>query len=429
LTTDAAGDLSVPIAPLSISTRWRILLYLGGLVVLLGLGSPTGGLIGLPISFFLKNKLHLKAHEVAVFGLYTHIPLYVAFGFGFIRDTWSPFGLRDRGYMRLFGSLGAVTCLVFAFIPTTYGALLAGVLLLMVSFLFLEAALQGLTSTIGRQHQMSGQLSSAWKTFAALPAIGALLAGGALSDLLEGQQGGRGARVLFLVAGAIMAAVALYGLWKPASVFENVHSERLAGSSPLDDLKRLSRHWPVYPALAIWLLWNFVPGFGTPLQYFLQNTLHASDTQTGQWRALYVFGALPGFLAFGWLCRRFSLKSLLMWSTLVATPMMFPLIFMHQVVWALMAAAPMGFLAGFASVAYVALIFRACPPGLQGTVLMAAAGLLAVDSQFGDLLGASLFDHFHNFDVCVIAMTVTNLMIVPVLLIVPSNLVSQADGA
>jgi hypothetical protein len=37
--------------------------------VLLGFGSPAGGLIGLRISFLLKNKLHLKAHEMAIFGL------------------------------------------------------------------------------------------------------------------------------------------------------------------------------------------------------------------------------------------------------------------------------------------------------------------------------------------------------------------------
>ena len=35
----------------------RIVIYLGVLLVLLGFGSPGGGLIGLPISFLLKNGL------------------------------------------------------------------------------------------------------------------------------------------------------------------------------------------------------------------------------------------------------------------------------------------------------------------------------------------------------------------------------------
>src|ERR1035441_10255747 len=40
------------------------------------------------------------------------------------------------------------------------------------------------------------------------------------------------------------------------------------------------------PALLIWVLWNFAPGATTPLQYHLQNTLHASDAQWVQWNAI-----------------------------------------------------------------------------------------------------------------------------------------------
>ena len=67
------------------------LLYLGLLIVLLAFGSPSGGLIDIPISFLLKNRLHLEAHEVAHFRLITAIPLYLSFVFGFIRDcVWNP---------------------------------------------------------------------------------------------------------------------------------------------------------------------------------------------------------------------------------------------------------------------------------------------------------------------------------------------------
>ena len=41
-----------------------------------------------PPSFLLKNKLHLKPHELADFRLVSAIPLYLSFVFGFIRDTW-----------------------------------------------------------------------------------------------------------------------------------------------------------------------------------------------------------------------------------------------------------------------------------------------------------------------------------------------------
>src|SRR5271154_6837329 len=63
---DAAAEV-VAVAPTTLSraVRQRIFLYLGVLIVLLAFGSPYGGLIDIPISFFLKNRLHLEAHEVA----------------------------------------------------------------------------------------------------------------------------------------------------------------------------------------------------------------------------------------------------------------------------------------------------------------------------------------------------------------------------
>ena len=64
----AAAAAIVP-TPLAQPVRQRIFLYLAVLIVLLAFGSPFGGLIDIPISFFLKNRLHLTAHEVADFRL------------------------------------------------------------------------------------------------------------------------------------------------------------------------------------------------------------------------------------------------------------------------------------------------------------------------------------------------------------------------
>ena len=85
----AATVAAAAIAPITLpqSVRQRIFLYLGILIVLLAFGAPSGGLMDIPISFFLKNKLHLKAHEVAEFRLVSAIPLYLSCVFGFIRDT------------------------------------------------------------------------------------------------------------------------------------------------------------------------------------------------------------------------------------------------------------------------------------------------------------------------------------------------------
>jgi Na+/melibiose symporter-like transporter len=350
----AAMVTALAIAPTTLPNlvRRRIFLYLGVLIVLLGFGAPSGGLIDIPITFFLKNKLHLKAHELADFRLLSAIPLYLSCVFGFIRDTWNPFGMKDRGFMLLFGTITAGFYVFFAFTSITYVTLLVAVVLLTTSFLFVTSAQNGLTSTIGQQHVMSGQVSAVWNIFASVPTVAALLVGGILSGLLEDRNVDQAARILFLVGAAIMALVAVYAAWKPVSVFDNVRNEHGPAVHPLKDLKRLVRHWPVYPALLIWLLWNFAPGSATPLQYYLQNTLDAGDAQWGQWNAIFGISFIPTFMVFGLLCQTFPLKTLIVWGTVTAIPQFVPLLFIHSVTGALIAAVPIGLMGGVATASY-----------------------------------------------------------------------------
>jgi predicted MFS family arabinose efflux permease len=225
-----------------------------------------------------------------------------------------------------------------------------------------------------------------------------------------------------------MATVAVYAAWKPRSVYDNVRAEHATTAYPLKNVQRLVRHWPIYPALLIWLLWNFAPGSTTPLQYYLQNTLHAEDAQWGEWNAIFAASFIPTFMVFGLLCRRFALKTLLFWGTVIAVPQMVPLLFIHSMTGALIAAVPIGLMGGVATAAYLDLIIRSCPQGLQGTTLMMSSSLFFIASRFGDVLGTNLYDHYGGFSACVIAITVVYALILPTLLLVPHHLTATTDG-
>ena len=105
--------------------------------------------------------------------------------------------------MLLFGVISAGLYAFFSFTAMTYATLLVAVVLLTTSFLFVSSAQNGLTSTIGQQHAMSGQISAVWNIFASIPTVAALLIGGHLSDLLESRNAEDAARMLFLVGAAI----------------------------------------------------------------------------------------------------------------------------------------------------------------------------------------------------------------------------------
>ena len=413
---------------LSRSERERISLYLGVLVFLLAFGDPAGGLINIPIGFFLKNKLHLTAQQLADFRLIAAIPIYLSFVFGFIRDIWNPFGMRDRGIMLLFGTVTAGLYVIFAFTPISFGTLLIANMLLTTSFLFVASAQTGLTSMIGQQHAISGQLSAVWNVFSSIPNTAALLLGGSLSAVLEGENSEHVARILFLGGAAIMALVAAYATLRPKCVFDKLRDERIGTVAPVKDIQRLFRHWPIYPALLIWTLWSFAPGSETPLQYYLQNTLHSGDAAWGQWNAIIEFSYIPTFILFRFFCRKIPLKHLLFWGTIIAIPQMVPLLFVHSATTALITAVAMGLMGGIATAAYLDLIIRSCPEGLQGTILMTSTALSVIVSRFGDVLGTALYQYYGGFTICVVAITAVYALILPVLMSVPKDLVVTADG-
>jgi hypothetical protein len=107
---------------------------------------------------------------------------------------------------------------------------------------------------------------------------------------------------------------------------------------------------------------------------------------------------------------------------------MIPLLVIHTMTGALIAAVPIGLMGGVATGAYMDLIIRSCPRGLQGTTLMMSSSLYFVVSRFGDVLGTSLYDHFGGFTVCVIAITIVYALILPTLLLVPERLIATPDG-
>src|SRR3954451_15999433 len=117
-----------PVGAMSAAERTRLMIYAGVLLTLVQFAVPYEGLIGLPVLFFLKNRLHLSAHGVATFNLLASIPLFVGFAFGFLRDTWSPFGKGDRAHLLVFGLATAAAYGVMIMFQPTYAVLLLGVL-------------------------------------------------------------------------------------------------------------------------------------------------------------------------------------------------------------------------------------------------------------------------------------------------------------
>jgi hypothetical protein len=405
----------------------RLMLFGGALLLLINFAAPMHGLIGVPVAFFLKNRLHLAASQLAVFNLWVGAPLFAGFLFGFARDRWSPYAAGDRGHIVVFGLLTVVTYLAMAFAPPSYGALLACLLAATISFQMIAGAASGLVAAIGQREAVAGGMSMVVGVAISLPVFAAFLLGGYVSGWLEGQGAEHAARTLFLGAAGLTGAIALFGAAGPRALFARGAAEA-PSAAPWSDFVRLLRTWPVYPVVFIQLFWQFAPAQGIVLQYHMSNTLHASDAQWGAWNAIFYGAFIPVYLAYGLLCRRIRLRWLLWIGFTIAIGQMVPLLFIGSAVGALWAALPMGLMGGVGQAALVDLAIRSAPRGLQGTMMMLFTACYWVSTRFGDVFGTWLYDRHGGFVTAVWATILVYALILPLLLLVPPRLTATRDG-
>ena len=402
----------------------QILSYFGFLTLLIYMSTPTGYLVDIATSFMLKNQLHASAEQVANFRFLTAIPAFVAFIFGIVRDRWNPFGLRDRGYFLIFAPMTGAVFVWLAFGKLQITSLTLGVILSVITFRFVTAAYQGLMSLIGQEKQMSGRLATIWNIALAIPALLAAYSSGWVTEHLK-------PREIFLIMAALCFALGIYGLWKQRTVFTHAYDQPRAQHLTLGaDVKRLIAHRAIYGAILINFLWNFAPGASTPLQYYLTNQLHLPDAAFANYTAIFAASFIPTYIIYGYLCKRVPQSKLLLWGTVIGVPQMIPLLFVHSSAAAQLMAIPIGLMGGIASAAYFDLAMRSCPPGLQGTLMMFVDGMLILSSRGGDILGTKIYDSdkANGFLYCVIATTGVYALILPLLLLVPKNLVATRDG-
>jgi hypothetical protein len=415
---------SVAIAPPAPPGSGRVFLYFTPLTLLVFLVLPNGYLLDIATSFMLKNRLHATPEQVANFRLLTAIPVYLSFAFGLARDLWNPFGLRDRGFLLIFGGTTAVLFLWMMSAPLSYGGLLIGMFLVMFAFSFVAAAARGLLALVSQEKLMSGRLSALWNAVSSTPyAVGAF-ASGYLAEVLPPEK-------MFLLVAALSGAIALMGLWKPRAVFNHAYDQPAArGTNFAGDIRRLVRHKACYPAVLLVCLCQFSPGTNTPLQFYLTNELHLPDSVYANFLGISIAAYIPACMLYGYLCKRVRLSTLLWFATWAYLPQAIPLLFIHSTASALWMAVPMGLLNGFIFAAYWDLALRSCPPGLQGTLMMLVAGGYELAYRAGDLVGASIYTSTatHGFVSCVILATVTSALMLPVLRLVPKTLIATADG-
>ena len=406
------------------ATTARIFGYFSPLTLLVYLVMPHGYLLDFATSYMLKDQLHASVTEVSSFRLLTAIPVYLSVVFGLTRDLWSPLGLRDRGYFLIFAPITAAVFAWMAYSQLTYTGLFVGMFLVMFFWRFVAAGQWALLALVGQEKLMSGRLSALWNIVASVPYVVGALASGWIAEHLPPHQ-------TFILMAVLSLLMFAFAFWKPKAVFDHAYDNPQArGSDLIGDIKRLLRHRAVYPAVLIMFMFQFAPGSNTPLQFYLTNNLHASDAVYTDYYAIFAVSFIPMFFLYAWMCKRYSLRTLLWIGTIITIPQMIPLALVNSAEQALWLALPIGMMGGIAAGAYYDLAMRSCPPGLQGTLMMMVDGMYMLSYRGGDILGAQIYASSpqHGFLYCALATTGVYALILPVILLIPKALIATADG-
>jgi len=430
MTTISSTDpapVTGPSAGLSGRRRVQAFAFGGLLLVLMNFSGPDAGMIDLPVSFFLKNRMHLKANELAVFKLWIGIPLILGFVFGFIRDRWSPFGRGDRAHILLFGVITALIYGLMALMTPSYAMFLGGLFVATMAFRMVSSAVYGVVNTLAKKHAVTGQMSSLINLGSSLPALISWIGGGMLSQTLGGQSAEAAVRILFCCAGGLMVSIAVLGLIGPKWVFDEAREE-VPTVHFMADLRRIARHWPIYPVMLISLMCQFCPAFGTVLQYHFVDHWHGNDAQWGLWQGIFAGSFLPIYALYGWLSQRIALRPLLWVAFSIQVVQAVPLLLVHDAVDALYAAVPLGLMGGLVGGSLVDLVIRSAPRGCQGATMMLYFGCSFFSLRAGDLLGTWIYDKHGGFNPTVILTVIVYILILPVMLLVPKRLTATKDG-
>lgn len=395
------------------------------------LGSPGPSSIAyIPIQFYLKDRLHFTPEQTSRFFFWAGVPLYVGFLFGYLRDRWKPFGKGDRAY--LFISPLAISAGYFwlALRPITYNGLLFATFLSTGFGVLLGATIQGLMTQVAQRNAMAGRLSVIVMVTTNVPSIIAPTAGGWLSDH-------RSPQFTFYLASALALVVTLMTLWRPHAVFSHEHisedtKPEAGGESALNiksvkEILKQLRKPSLYLPAAIMFLWNFSPGWGTPLTYYMTNTVKLTVEQYGSFGSIQNFTMFVVAGVYLLLCRRFKLKRLLWLGTFLGVLGAPLLLLIHGWAAAVCVAIFVGTANSIAISAYYDLLMRACPKSLEAAMFMLGAGMFALASASSDVFGSWLFDR-GGFGLALLVTAILTALVLPLLQLLPRHLVDYRDG-
>lgn len=406
------------------STRLRRLSLLLGLSFFATTFAVDQTLI-LPFRYLLKDHLHLPPQAMAGFFALAGMAWYFKPLAGILSDTFPLFGTRRRSYLLLSACGAGLFWLLLAIVPRKYGPLLWMDILVNAMIVLASSVTGGLLVEQGQASGATGRLSSLRNVTYTGAGLVASPVGGYLAGHAFGWTCGLAAACFFLLVPAVLLL-----LHEPQQPRTDASARLAAWNGLKTQWMTLRRTRAMWLAALFQFCFYIAPGFSTPLFYYQTNINHFSSVFIG-WLGVASGGVgVLGSLAYVALCRRYSMRTLLIGMIVFGAIAPLGYLHYHTHTDAWIVESIYGLADGLASVVIFDMAARAAPKGSEA---LAYALLMSADNiarQLSDVVGSRMNGIWHvSFVHLVPINAVTTLLVLALIPLLPKSLLAGRDGA
>jgi hypothetical protein len=374
----------------------------------------------LPLTNVLKNELHCSPTQLASFFFLCSAAWYFKPFAGILTDAFPLMKTRRRHYLLASMTLAGLAWAALFAVPRQYEPLLI-VCLVINAFMVVGSTVVGaILVEAGQAMEATGRLTSLRimiQSFCTLTQgpLGGILASGAFAIAI-------GANVFFVLTIVPIAYVMLRE--RPEAV-ANVE----ALSNAKEQLGHLFKSRTLWWAILFLGLFYFAPGFSTPMLYRQQNEFNFSIQSIGYLQGIGGAAALVTALAYAAVCRKLTLRSLIVIGVLANAAGNFCyLLYSKNFAWDGLIEAQNGVFFTICEISMLDLAARSTPKGCEGLGYALMLSIRNFALYGADIFGSSLVDNKVEFWKLVALNSGTTLLVLVLLPFLPKAMLVVKDG-
>ena len=266
--------------------------------------AQTQVLARLPLQNLLKNELHVDRSANAAFFFWAGLAWYFKPFAGIFTDAFPIFGSRRKSYILISTTLAVLAWIGLSVTPHEYSKLLWMSILINAFMVVASTVIGGYMVETAQAQSASGRLT----------AVRQFVSQGC--NIINGPSAGYLASIAFswtaLACGGVMFLLVPVTILFLHEQRKRINSRQLLENAG-KQLVNIGTARTMWAAVGLMALFYIAPGFSTAVFYKQQNELHMSTHVQGFLQLIAGICGVAASIGYGFICRRFNLRTLLLW--------------------------------------------------------------------------------------------------------------------